>query len=77
MGEEAGGGRGNTRLPGPSWPCLSGVDFFLTQRLKCFYLKHLFTFQSPKKNKAAEFQAYICPQPRQRHSIRAAQGEHS
>ena len=40
---------GNTRLPGPSWPCLSGVDFFLTQRLKRFYLKHLFTFQSPKK----------------------------
>lgn len=31
--------------------CLSGVDFFLTQRLKCFYLKHLFTFQSPKKKK--------------------------
>lgn len=22
---------------------------FLTQRLKCFYLKHLFTFQSKKK----------------------------
>lgn len=53
--------------------------FFLTQRLKRFYLKHLFTFQSPKKkkNKAAELQAYICPQPRHRHSIRAAQGEHS
>lgn len=48
-----GGGAGNTRLPGPSWPCLSGVDFFLTQRLKRFYLKHLFTFQSPKKKQGS------------------------
>lgn len=48
---------------------------FLTQRLKCFYLKHLFTFQSKKKKtKASELPAYICPQPRHRHSIRAAQG---
>lgn len=82
-GEEAWGGcrGGNTRLPGRSGPCLSRVDFFLTQRLKRFYLKHLFTFQSPKKkkkrNKAAELQAYICPQSRHRHSIRAAHGEHS
>lgn len=79
--ERGGGGGGlggEHQAAWPSWPCLSGVDFFLTQRLKRFYLKHLFTFQSPKKkNKAAELQAYICPQPRHRHSIRAAQGEHS
>lgn len=55
-GEEAWGGcrGGNTRLPGRSGPCLSRVDFFLTQRLKRFYLKHLFTFQSPKKKKKKE-----------------------
>lgn len=46
------GTEGKHQASGPSWPCLSRVDFFfLTQRLKCFYLKRLFTFQSPKKKK--------------------------
>lgn len=70
------GTEGKHQASGPSWPCLSREDFFLTQRLKCFYLKRLFTFQSPKKKKkaAAKLQAYICPRPRHRHSIITAQG---
>lgn len=48
---EGKGTEGKHQASGPSWPCLSREDFFLTQRLKCFYLKRLFTFQSPKKKK--------------------------
>lgn len=46
------GQEGNTRLLGPHGHVYLGwIFFFLTQRLKCFYLKCLFTFQSPKKKK--------------------------
>lgn len=53
--------------------------FFFNPKVKAFLFEtSIYIPESKKKkNKAAELQAYICPQPRHRHSIRAAQGEHS
>lgn len=56
--------------------------FFFNPKVKAFLFEtSIYIPESKKKkkkrNKAAELQAYICPQSRHRHSIRAAHGEHS
>lgn len=69
---------GKHQASGPSRPCLSRVNFFFNPKVKVFLFEtSIYIPESKKKKKAAKLQAYICPQPRHRHSISAAQGEHS
>lgn len=76
-GKKGQGTGGKHQASGPSWPCLSRVDFFfLTQRLKCFYLKCLFTFQSPKKKGSQAPGLYLSPAASQTQH-QSCSGEHS
>lgn len=52
--------------------------FFFNPKVKVFLFEtsiYIPESKKKKKNKAAQLPAYICPQPRHRHSIRAAQGD--
>lgn len=74
-GKKGQGTGGKHQASGPSWPCLSRVDFFfLNPKVKVFLFEMSIYIPESKKKKAAKLQAYICPQQRHRHSIRAAQG---
>lgn len=71
------GTAGKHRVSGSSWPCLSREDFFFNPKVKVFLFEttiYIPESKKKKKKKAAKLQAYICPQPRHRHSIRTAQG---
>lgn len=70
------GTEGKHQASGPPWPCLSREDFFFNPKVKVFLFETTIYIpeSKKKKKKAAKLQAYICPQPRHRHSIITAQG---
>lgn len=82
-GEEAWGGvqRGEHQAAWALRAVFIQGGFFFNPKVKAFLFEtSIYIPESKKKkkrNKAAELQAYICPQSRHRHSIRAAHGEHS
>lgn len=72
-------GQNRREIPGcsrPPQPRLSWTHISLIQRLTCFYLKHVFTFQSPKKNPMDTRQPSPRPisVPSPRHSAPQARG---